>query len=189
MFKTVLLATGCTDQSTDLAADDEPALGTTPEQIKTPRVRALPPPFDQCCYPIGEPRTALGSATAPRRLHSRVRCTAWSISALCMRAGTWRHERDVIAACRAKTEWSWQLRRSPDRHAEVCRRIVRRRYLDGTPAEPCCAQLISVIAIAPGLAPITIRVTGECVTTGKRRTTDFFLVNRVEVREEPTQPD
>jgi hypothetical protein len=46
-----------------------------------------------------------------------------------------------------------------------------------------------VIAIAPGLAPITIRVTGECVTTGQRRTTDFFLVNRVEVREEPTQPD
>jgi hypothetical protein len=42
-----------------------------------------------------------------------------------------------------------------------------------------------VITIAPGLAPITIRVTGECVTTGKRRTTDFFLVNRVEVREEP----
>ena len=43
-----------------------------------------------------------------------------------------------------------------------------------------------VIAIAPGLAPITIRVTGECVTTGHRRTMDFFLVNRVEVREEPT---
>ena len=43
-----------------------------------------------------------------------------------------------------------------------------------------------VIAIAPGLAPITVRVTGECVTTGKRRTTDFFLINRVEVREEPT---
>ena len=43
-----------------------------------------------------------------------------------------------------------------------------------------------IIAIAPGLAPVTIRVTGECVTTGKRRTTDFFLVNRVEVREEPT---
>jgi hypothetical protein len=44
-----------------------------------------------------------------------------------------------------------------------------------------------VIAIAPGLAPITMRVTGECVTTGQRRTMDFFLVNRVEVREEPTQ--
>jgi hypothetical protein len=43
-----------------------------------------------------------------------------------------------------------------------------------------------VIAIAPGLAPITIRVTGECVTTGKRRTMDFFLVNRLEIREEPT---
>jgi hypothetical protein len=43
-----------------------------------------------------------------------------------------------------------------------------------------------VIAIAPGLAPITTRVTGESVTTGQRRTMDFFLVNRVEVREEPT---
>ena len=43
-----------------------------------------------------------------------------------------------------------------------------------------------VIAIAPGLAPITMRVTGESVTTGRRRTMDFFLVNRVEVREEPT---
>ncbi len=38
-----------------------------------------------------------------------------------------------------------------------------------------------VIAIAPGLAPITMRVTGESVTTGQRRTVDFFLVNRVEV--------
>jgi hypothetical protein len=43
-----------------------------------------------------------------------------------------------------------------------------------------------VIAIAPGLAPTTMRVTGECVTTGHRHTTDFFLANRVEVREEPT---
>jgi hypothetical protein len=47
------------------------------------------------------------------------------------------------------------------------------------------ARSYRVIAIAPGLAPITIRVTGECVTTGRRRTMDFFLVNRVEVREEP----
>jgi hypothetical protein len=42
-----------------------------------------------------------------------------------------------------------------------------------------------VVAIAPGLAPTTMRVTGACVTTGQRRTMDFFLVNRVEVREEP----
>jgi hypothetical protein len=48
------------------------------------------------------------------------------------------------------------------------------------------ARSYRVIAIAPGLAPITIRVTGECVTTGQRRTMHFFLVNRVEVREEPT---
>ena len=48
------------------------------------------------------------------------------------------------------------------------------------------ARSYRIIAIAPGLAPITIRVTGECVTTGKRRTTDFFLVNQVEAREEST---
>ena len=56
VFKTVLLATECTDQSADLAAHAEPANDTTPEQ-EAPRVRALPPQFDQCCYPIGEPRT------------------------------------------------------------------------------------------------------------------------------------
>ena len=43
-----------------------------------------------------------------------------------------------------------------------------------------------VIAIAPGRALITIRVTGSCVTTGQLRTMDFFPVNRVEVRDEPT---
>jgi len=48
------------------------------------------------------------------------------------------------------------------------------------------ARSYRVIAIAPGLAPITVRVTAKCVTTGQRRTMDFFLVNRVEVREEPT---
>jgi hypothetical protein len=41
-----------------------------------------------------------------------------------------------------------------------------------------------VIAIEPGLSSTTMRVTGECVTTGQRRMTDFFLVNRVEVHEE-----
>jgi hypothetical protein len=43
-----------------------------------------------------------------------------------------------------------------------------------------------VIAIARDLAPITIRVTGSCLTTGQQRMMDFFTVNRVEVREEPT---
>ena len=43
-----------------------------------------------------------------------------------------------------------------------------------------------VVAITPGLARITMRVTGESVTTGQRRTVDFFLVNQVEVHEEPT---
>jgi hypothetical protein len=46
------------------------------------------------------------------------------------------------------------------------------------------AQGYRVIAIAPGLAPTTIRVTAESATTGQRRTVDFFLVNRVEVRAE-----
>jgi hypothetical protein len=41
-----------------------------------------------------------------------------------------------------------------------------------------------VITIEPDR--FTITVTGSCVTTGRRRTMDFFLVNRVEVREEPT---
>ena len=39
-----------------------------------------------------------------------------------------------------------------------------------------------VIAIGRGLSPITIRVTGSCVTTGQRRKMDFFIVSRVEVR-------
>jgi hypothetical protein len=43
-----------------------------------------------------------------------------------------------------------------------------------------------VIAIAPGLAPITIRVTGSCMTTGQLRTMDFFPVGRVEVHKKAT---
>ena len=46
------------------------------------------------------------------------------------------------------------------------------------------ARSYRVIAVASGLAPTTMRVTGECVTTGQRRITDFFLVNRVEVHED-----
>jgi hypothetical protein len=45
-----------------------------------------------------------------------------------------------------------------------------------------------VIAIEPGLA-LTTMVTGSCVTTGQRRTMDFFLVSRVEVREELSTPE
>ena len=45
-------------QSTNLTADNEPAHDSAPEQIAAPRVKApLPPQFDQCCYPIAEPRT------------------------------------------------------------------------------------------------------------------------------------
>jgi hypothetical protein len=43
------------------------------------------------------------------------------------------------------------------------------------------AQSYRVIGIASGLAPTTMRVTAVSVTTGQRRTVDFFLVNRVEV--------
>jgi hypothetical protein len=43
------------------------------------------------------------------------------------------------------------------------------------------ARTYRVIAIAPGLALTTMRVTAECVTTGQRRSMDLFLVNRVEV--------
>ena len=75
MFKTVPLATGCTDQSTDLAAHDEPANDTTPEPIEAPRVRALPPQFDQSCYPIGEPRTpGFRYCTAPVAQPGAVYC-------------------------------------------------------------------------------------------------------------------
>ena len=42
-----------------------------------------------------------------------------------------------------------------------------------------------VITIEPGLAPITVRVKAVSVITGKQRMFDFFLVNRVEVHEEP----
>jgi hypothetical protein len=41
-----------------------------------------------------------------------------------------------------------------------------------------------VITIEPGLAPTTMRVIATSVTTGQRRTVDFFLANRVEVGEE-----
>jgi GcrA cell cycle regulator len=44
-------------QFTDLTPDDEPEHDTAPEQIRAPRIRAVPPQFGQCCYPIGEPRT------------------------------------------------------------------------------------------------------------------------------------
>jgi hypothetical protein len=50
------------------------------------------------------------------------------------------------------------------------------------------AQSYRVMAIAPGLAPTTIRVTAASVTTGKQRTVDFFLVNRVEVHEVMRHP-
>jgi hypothetical protein len=48
------------------------------------------------------------------------------------------------------------------------------------------ARTYRVIAIAPGLTRSTLRVTAADVTTGQRRTLNFFLVNRVEVRDEPT---
>ena len=45
-------------QSAYLTAPSEPAHDTILEQIEAPWVKApLPPEFDQCCYPIGEPRT------------------------------------------------------------------------------------------------------------------------------------
>jgi hypothetical protein len=50
------------------------------------------------------------------------------------------------------------------------------------------AQSYRVMAITPGLVSTTMRVTGECIATGRRRTINFFLVNRVEVRDGP-EPD
>jgi glycosyltransferase involved in cell wall biosynthesis len=44
-------------QFTNITAHNEPAHDTAPDQIEAPRVKApLPPQFDQCCHPIGEPR-------------------------------------------------------------------------------------------------------------------------------------
>jgi hypothetical protein len=48
----------------------------------------------------------------------------------------------------------------------------------------CAARSYRVIAVARGLAPTTMRVTGECVTTGQRLMSDFLLVNQVEVQED-----
>jgi hypothetical protein len=48
------------------------------------------------------------------------------------------------------------------------------------------AHRYRVIAIAPGLAPTTVRVLAASLATGRRRTMNFFLANRVEVHEEPT---
>ena len=42
-----------------------------------------------------------------------------------------------------------------------------------------------IIRIEPGLAPTATRMIVVSVTTGKQRTFDFFLVNRVEVHEGP----
>jgi GcrA cell cycle regulator len=70
VFQTILPATECT------TAHDAPADDTTPEQIEAPRVRApLPPQFDQCCYPIGEPRTPeFHYCAAPVALSGAVYC-------------------------------------------------------------------------------------------------------------------
>ena len=58
MLMPLLVATGCTDQSANVAEHDEPEDDTSPAQIVVLRVRApMPPPSHQCCYPIGEPRT------------------------------------------------------------------------------------------------------------------------------------
>ena len=47
------------------------------------------------------------------------------------------------------------------------------------------ARFYRVVAINRGPTATTISVTGSCMTTGQPRTMDFFLVNRVMVREEP----
>jgi hypothetical protein len=44
-------------QSTCITASNESAHDITQEQIVVPWVKTPLPEFDQCCYPIGEPRT------------------------------------------------------------------------------------------------------------------------------------
>ena len=63
-------------QSTCIPARNEPAHDITQEQIEAPRVKAPPPEFDQCCYPIGEPRTPRFSyCYAPVAQPGAVYCT------------------------------------------------------------------------------------------------------------------
>jgi len=71
-----LLTTECTDPSAKLAAHDEPADDIYSVQIEAPRVKApLPPQSDECCYPIGEPRTAgFRYCTAPVAQPGAVYC-------------------------------------------------------------------------------------------------------------------
>ena len=60
VFKIISLPPDAQTQSGDdeFAAHTEPVTETAPERIAAPRIKApLPPGFDQCCYPIGEPRT------------------------------------------------------------------------------------------------------------------------------------
>ena len=63
-------------QSTNSTAYNEPAHDTTPEQTEAPRVKVpLPPQLDQCCYPIGEPRTpGFGYCAAPVAQPGAVYC-------------------------------------------------------------------------------------------------------------------
>jgi hypothetical protein len=63
-------------QFTNLTAHNEPAHDAILEQIEAPRVKApLPPQFDQCCYPIGEPHTpGFRYCTAPVARPGAVYC-------------------------------------------------------------------------------------------------------------------
>jgi GcrA cell cycle regulator len=57
--------------STCITAGNEPAHDTTPPRVKAP----LPPQLDQCCYPIGEPRTpGFRYCTAPISQPGAVYC-------------------------------------------------------------------------------------------------------------------
>ena len=47
------------------------------------------------------------------------------------------------------------------------------------------ARAFRVVAITEGPTVTTVAVTGSCVATGQLLTTDFFLVTRVPVSEEP----
>jgi hypothetical protein len=83
-------------QFTNLTAHNEPADDTTPEQIEAPRVTPpLPPEFDQCCYPFGEPRTpGFHYCAAPVAQPGAAR----SISASAICTGTSRHEGGITAS-------------------------------------------------------------------------------------------
>ena len=104
------------------------------------------------------------------------------------------------AGCRAKSNWRWRLLNlTHDRHAEEVPTRITHRVISGRYAGKDRAVRLyrALLEIAPGLAPTTLRVTGECVTTGRsgirwtscaRSTRSRFAKSRPKRVEDPAPP-